>query len=451
MSAVPVSRLHRAYDFASLGASLYANRSNASASGDILTAALCRLRGGALKLGQMLSIQEESLLPKEWTDALQRVRTGADAMPAEQVSGVMNGAYRAGAGGGGDEGDDWRAFMATVPGGRGLKSFDERPIAAASIGQVHRGRLYDGTDVVVKIQYPGVAGGIESDLKNLEMLIRWGGFVPKGVFISEIIKAGREELSNECDYNKEASNQVRFQSLVASDPELKAAGLVVPSVVPELTRTEVLVTTFAPGSTIDAAVHLPQAARDRIARAVLRLTLLELFSWRFMQTDPNWGNFLFDHNTGKLALIDFGGARTFDRDFVDGYLSIVWAAANRDVPTIMSQSIAMGFLNGQESEVMLDAHRDAALVLGEPFRLGEDGSPSPPFPFEHSRITQRIAEHATVFTKHRLVPPPPEVYTLHRKLAGAFLLCVKLKASIRCRDILEEVWRDAKKAEVDGR
>jgi len=83
-----------------------------------------------------------------------------------------------------------------------------------------------------------------------------------------------------------------------------------------------------------------------------------------MQTDPNWGNFLYDEVTGDTTLIDFGGVRKFDRDFVEGYLEIVMAASNGDEEGLMSKSIDMGFLDGNEAKVMLDAHLGAGLVLG---------------------------------------------------------------------------------------
>ena len=430
-SIVPTGRISRAYNFTKLGSSLLANKNDSTASGTILASTLCRMRGGALKLGQMLSIQEESLLPREWIDALQKVRTGADAMPNEQVDEVLNKNYAL------DGKQTWQEYMKSVPNNKGIKEFEVRPIAAASIGQVHRALLYDDTLVAVKIQFPGVASGIESDLKNLEMLIRWFGMVPKGVFIKEIIDAGREELTNECNYHHEAESQIRFGKLIENDKELTKRNFAVPKVIEDLTRTEVLVTEWANGNTIDEALRLPQETRNMLAKAILRLTMKELFVWRFMQTDPNWGNFLHDGPSGKTNLIDFGSARDYDKEFVKGYLQIVWASANGMDKEVMDQSIKMKFLTGNEKQVMLDAHLKASQILGEPFSPGRGE-----YEFKGSRITERIKEQGVVFTKERILPPPKEVYTLHRKLAGAFLLCIKLEATLDCRAILEEVMRE---------
>ncbi len=115
-----------------------------------------------------------------------------------------------------------------------------------------------------------------------------------------------------------------------------------------------------------------------------------------MQTDPNWGNFLYDVRTRTTYLIDFGAAREYDKEFVRGYLNIVTANANRDETTLMEESIRMGFLTGDENDVMLEAHKLSGFCLGEPFQSYE------PYDFKSSRITSRISEHGSVFLKHRL-------------------------------------------------
>mmetsp|Transcript_10145 Transcript_10145/g.22415 ORF Transcript_10145/g.22415 Transcript_10145/m.22415 type:complete len:175 (+) Transcript_10145:35-559(+) len=172
--------------------------------------------------------------------------------------------------------------------------------------------------------------------------------------------------------------------------------------------------------------------------------MLELFVWRFMQTDPNWGNFLYDVRTRTTYLIDFGAAREYDEEFVRGYLKIVVANANRDEETLMEESVRMGFLTGEESEVMRNAHKLSGFCLGEPFESYE------PYDFKASKITSRISEYGAVFLKHRLTPPPEEVYTLHRKLAGAYNLCIKLGAVVSCRDLLDEVMDTNLSSEVRG-
>ena len=402
--AVPSSRIGRAAGFASLGVGLafgtvteLASRLVSSSSGssssngaavasndnaDRLAATLCRMRGAALKMGQMLSIQDESLLPPALTRALKQVRQGADAMPSFQLLQQLNA----------ELGPDWRSKF---------EYFDDLPFAAASIGQVHRATIRDETDgtlkdVVVKVQYPGVANSIESDLRNLTMLVTLTGLSPKGLFIENVIRVGRDELKVECNYINEMANQRTMQDLVANDKILQQNNFVVPSVIEHLTTEQVITSEYSPGGTIDKVSHLDQDERNRIGRTILYLTMKELFDWRLMQTDPNWGNFLYDVGTGTTTLIDFGATREFDKAFVDGYLRIVWASANRDEETLMEQSHRMNFLTGEENEIMLNAHKLSGFTVGEPFWTDE------PFDFQKSQISTRMGEHTSVFLKHRL-------------------------------------------------
>jgi hypothetical protein len=147
---------------------------------EILAETLCRMRGAALKLGQMLSLQDQDLLPPALSKALDRVKQAADFMPKKQLHQQLAS----------ELGEDWRDKF---------ESFDEMPIAAASIGQVHKAVLKDGTVVAMKIQYPGVANSIESDLLNLRRLISVANILPRGLFIDQIIKVAGAELAAECE------------------------------------------------------------------------------------------------------------------------------------------------------------------------------------------------------------------------------------------------------------
>lgn len=436
--AVPATRIARAWGFAQLGASLawgtarrgasrlvsgsrdkddssssssvFVHRDNA----DQVAATLCRMRGAALKLGQMLSIQDSSLLPPALHRALAQVRQGSTAMPTHQLHQQLSNQL----------GPNWRDFFL---------EFDERPTAAASIGQVHKAVTCDGQAVVVKVQFPGVAQSITSDLQNLGMLVKWSNLAPKGLFLDNIIRVGQAELSVECDYERELANQQKIKQLVEQDDFLKRENFVVPDVFPELSTAQILTSQFMKGGTIDKVSDLSPGERNRIGRAILYLTMQELFVWRFMQTDPNWGNFLYDTGTRQTALIDFGATRDYSKEFVDGYIRIVWAAANRDEETLMAQSHRMGFLTGEENDEMKRAHLLSGFTVGEPFQQHA------PFDFKASRISSRMGEHTSVFLQHRLTAPPTEVYTLHRKLAGAYMLCIQLGAVVSCRDLLENI------------
>ncbi len=239
------------------------------------------------------------------------------------------------------------------------------------------------------------------------------------------------------DYTLEAESQMRYRELILNDPILRKHTNV-PEIFPELTTKRILTSRLIPGVPIDKAVHLPQKVRNAIARTFLVMTIRELFEWRFIQSDPNFANFLYDHDKRTIHLIDFGAAREYSKSFVDGYMKLVWAAANKDRETIINISKELGFLTGDETKEFIDAHVEAGLIVGEPFLKSE------PFDFGNSKLTTRIGQYGGTFMKYRLTPPPTEVYSLHRKLAGAFLLSIKLKANIPCRDILESTFQQYK-------
>ncbi|KAI3514719.1 hypothetical protein L1887_13367 [Cichorium endivia] len=376
-----------------------------------LALALCRMRGAALKLGQMLSIQDESLVPAPILAALDIVRQGADVMPKSQLNQVLES----------ELGPNWSSK---------LKSFDYEPLAAASIGQVHKAVTKDGLQVAMKIQYPGVADSIESDIDNVKLLLDYTNLIPENLYLDRAMKVAKEELSRECDYELESSNQKTFRRLLSN-----VQGFYVPLVVDELSSKKVLATELVHGIPIDKVALLDQETRSYVGKKLLELTLMELFVFRFMQTDPNWSNFLYNEATQSINLIDFGAARNYPKRFVDDYLRMVVACANSEREGVIEMSQRLGFLTGKESEIMLEAHVQAGFVVGLPF--ANPGG----YDFRANNITQSLSNIGGTMLRHRLTPPPDEVYSLHRKLAGAFLACIKIGAVVPCRDLLLQVYQ----------
>ncbi|EGW34692.1 uncharacterized protein SPAPADRAFT_57748, partial [Spathaspora passalidarum NRRL Y-27907] len=235
-----------------------------------------QMRGAALKIGQMLSFQDSSVLPKEIQQILLRVQNSAHYMPLGQLDRVMKG----------DLGNNWRERLFT--------SFDDVPIAAASIGQVHSAITDDLTPVVVKVQYPGVVDSIDSDLNNLLMLLTASSLLPAGLFLDKTIANARVELKWECDYIREAHYLVRFREVLQDDPVFA-----VPKVFHSLCGEHVLTMERMMGTEIVKG-DWDQETKDWIATNIMRLCLLEIKKFKFMQTDPNWANFLYNDKTKKI-------------------------------------------------------------------------------------------------------------------------------------------------------
>ncbi|KAK4623009.1 uncharacterized protein CLAFUR5_06912 [Fulvia fulva] len=396
---------------------------------DRLVAKLSRMRGAALKLGQMISFQDSKVLPPTINAVLQRVQDSADYMPASQRDKVL---VR-------NLGADWRDLFS---------KFEEKPFAAASIGQVHKATLkLNEQEVAVKIQYPGVRDSIDSDLNNLSLLLTASQLLPKGLFLDKTIANARTELGWECDYEREAKACVKFkEELVIDEPDT----FTVPTVYTEASGADVLTAEFLHGTAVTKIKDLTQAERDWIGTQVLRLSLRELMEWQFMQTDPNWTNFLYNRETKKLELLDFGASREFPDKFVQPYVELLIAASRNDRDACRDLSIELGYLTGQESKEMLKAHIDSIMVLAEPF---VESAPEF-YDFEDQTITDRVRTNIGLMLRERLAPPPEETYSLHRKLSGAFLLCARLKSKVPAREMFAkaaEVWRGReKKVILDG-
>jgi aarF domain-containing kinase len=378
---------------------------------DRLVAKLSRMRGAALKLGQMISFQDSKMLPAPIQEVLQRVQDRADYMPASQRNKVLAS----------NLGPDWRELFDT---------FDEKPLAAASIGQVHRATLKStGARVAVKVQYPGVADSIDSDLNNLAILLTASRLLPKGLFLDKTIANARTELAWECDYIREAECGRRFQELLADETDV----FVVPKIYPEASGKEVLTMEFMDGVGVTRVQNFTQEQKDWIGTQILRLCLREITEFKYMQTDPNWTNFLYNAATNKLELLDFGASREYPDDFMATYSKLLVAASRSDKEIVKDLSLELGYLTGLESKTMLDAHISSVLTLAEPFL---DSSPEV-YDFSDQTITERVKALIPVMIRERLSPPPEETYSLHRKLSGAFLLCARLGSRVKCRELFQ--------------
>jgi predicted unusual protein kinase regulating ubiquinone biosynthesis (AarF/ABC1/UbiB family) len=371
---------------------------------------LSQMRGAAMKLGQLLSLEGDDLLPREFAEALAVLRATADTMPPSQVRRVLGRAY----------GKGWEARF---------REFDFEPLAAASIGQVHAAVAADGRSLALKIQYPGVARSIDSDVNNLAGLLRMARVLPVEVDISEIIAEAKRQLEQEADYELEAEHLMRYRKLVADEASVR-----VPRIHDDFTEKRVLAMDRASGRPIDElrSPEYPQSLRDELGTTLQRLMFRELFEFRFMQTDPNFANYLFQPDSGHLVLLDFGSAREFSKEFVERYARICRGMIARDHEEVRRAAVAIGYLSGNESEGRAKALTDLILIVGEPLR--HDGV----YDFGSSRLAARARDAAfgLVFREGFMRAPPPETIFLHRKLAGTFFLCSHIRARVNTRALV---------------
>jgi len=365
---------------------------------------LANMRGAAMKLGQLLSLEGDDLLPPEFADALAILRASADVMPATQVRRALGRAY----------GKGWESRF---------QEFDFDPIASASIGQVHRARTVDGRELAVKIQYPGVAQSIDSDVDNLAALLRVTRVLPVELDVRALVGEAKRQLRQEANYEVEADYMERFRALVSDTPDLK-----VPLVYRDLTRKRVLAMERSLALPIEElrSPATPQELRDRVGARLIDLMYRELFEFRFVQTDPNFANYLFDPESGELVLLDFGSSMEFDEDFMRRYARICRAMMEGDREEIQRAAVELGYLSGDEPPERASAVADLMMLVGEPLR--SEG----PFDFGTSDLAGRAREAGfdLAFRHGYLKAPPPQTIFLHRKLGGTFLLCARIHASV---------------------
>ncbi|CCW69884.1 unnamed protein product [Phytomonas sp. Hart1] len=462
---LPATRTSRAAGFTSLLAKIAWDKAvGTTPEGGLLSLrshqniveTLCRMRGAVLKLGQMLSIQDEEMVPAHITALFARVRDQALSIPTKQLVKVLNVEFK-------DKNWQEKLFL----------DFEETPIAAASIGQVHRARIKlkalsdeeqrrcsvvakkaiegegelksaeaeeDSVEVAVKVQYPGVAQSIDSDIANLKLLMRLNIF-PSGLFMDKVLRDMRDELRMECQYTLEGAKQNKYYGLINADPSLSDF-FSVPYVFQSLSTDNVMISEFIPGISVDKLTKrddIPQDFRNFLAEKMLLLTLKELFCWSFMQTDPNYANFIYDAEANRMHLLDFGAAREYPLEFTEDYLEVVAAAARMDREGIIKKSTKLGFLSGREVPEMVDAHVSSVMLLGKPFR-----DPMNPYDFTSENLPSQISKYLPIMLKHRLRPPPMLSYSLHRRLSGIILLASKLNATAACGEIFWKIYEDAR-------
>ncbi|MEM1346252.1 MAG: AarF/ABC1/UbiB kinase family protein [Pseudomonadota bacterium] len=370
---------------------------------------LARMRGAAMKIGQLISMDAGEVLPPELADILARLRADADYMPPKQLRTVLDGEW----------GRGWLSRF---------RSFDVRPIAAASIGQVHRARTKDGRDLAIKIQYPGVRRSIDSDVDNVASLMRLSGIMPAGFDITPFLDEAKRQLHEEADYRREGAQLQRFGELLEGD-----ADFLVPTLQDDLTTPNVLAMSFAEGVAIESLASAPRAERDRVIGLLLDLLFREVFVFGLVQTDPNFANYRYDSKSGRVILLDFGAARAFSSEVVTPFRVLLGAAMAGEREAMRVAAIGVGFFE----EATAAHHQEAVLemidIASVPFR-GQEA-----FDFGDGTLAARIREQGMVLASDRdfVHIPPMDTLYLQRKFAGIYLLASRLKARANLRSLVE--------------
>lgn len=368
---------------------------------------LSHLRGAAMKLGQMISMDAGDFLPSELTQVMARLRDNAHHMPPQQLQQVLAVQW----------GKDWRTRF---------RQFEPRPIAAASIGQVHRAITSDGRILAIKVQYPGVRESIDSDVDNVATLLRVSGLLPRELDVGPLLTEAKRQLAEEADYEREGAQMTRFGELLADEPQL-----LVPQLDVAFSSKSVLAMSFIEGEPIESLVTAPQALRDSVVTTLIRLVLRELFEFGVMQTDPNFANYRFQPDKGRLVLLDFGAARDVADATALAYRRLLQAGLDNDRAGVREAAVAAGFvspdaivLHGPRVDQMID------IILGEMHRPGL-------FDFGDRRFVGGLRENGTAIATDKAAwhVPPADILYVQRKISGTALLAARLEARVDVRGL----------------
>jgi predicted unusual protein kinase regulating ubiquinone biosynthesis (AarF/ABC1/UbiB family) len=378
-----------------------------------LTDGLSHLRGAALKLGQMLSMDTGLVLPEDLTAILGRMRDDARHMPPKQLQTVLNAEWGAG----------WYSRFA---------HFDVRPFAAASIGQVHRGTTHDGQPLAIKVQYPGVRASIDSDVDNMATLLRLPGLLPRGMDVAPLMTEAKRQLHCEADYLAEARHLAQFGALL-SESEM----FVLPKLHHDLCTPQVLAMTYVESAPLESLVEASQVVRDRVATALIDLVLREMFVFGVMQTDPNLANYRYDPKTGRVVLLDFGAVQPIAPALAADFRDLARVALDGGADETRAAMLRIGYFGPATAPHHQELIQSMFDVAMSPLRQHS------PFDFGRSDLLERLRDMGLAIGNDRELShvPPAATLFLHRKIGGMYLMAAKLRARVALRPRVE-AYRD---------
>lgn len=366
---------------------------------------LATMRGAAMKLGQLISMDTGDFLPPELATILGRLREDADPMPKIQLIDTLKTSW----------GEDWQAS---------LLYFSFAPIAAASIGQVHKVITMDGKMLAVKVQYPGIKKSIDSDVDNVATLIRLTGLIPKSFDIAPLLAEAKHQLHQEADYLREADMLTRYRAHLENNKNF-----IIPERYLPLTTPTVLAMDFIEASSLDLLIDEPQDVRDTLMTALMTLFFNEVFNYRLLQSDPNLANYKYKSDTQQIVLLDFGATREVPENISMHYQSLLNSAANNSELDMKKAAMNIGLIDASHSESQINAVLSIGMEACEAIRS------EAPYDFGQSDLIARLHEKGMALTmEHNFWhTPPADALFIHRKLGGLFLLAKRLSARVDMR------------------
>lgn len=388
---------------------------------DYLVSELGKLKGSVVKVGQMLALYGEHILPREVVDALHTLDAQTTPLAWQIIHQAVQDEL-------GDRMDDF--------------NIEHTPIGTASLAQVHRARHgYSGREVVLKVQYPSVAEAIDADLSIFKQLLKVTNAVPQTRVLDAWFDEIRELLYREVDYQLEATTTKRFAGYLQDD-----ARYIVPTIYDNYSTERLICMSYEAGVHLadERVLNLSQERRNQLGQAAIQIVLREIFEWGEMQTDPNFGNYLvrINDNSDQLVLLDFGAIKAFDDKLLTIAKNLLRAGYHQDKAMMKAAMTGYAFfdeLTGKPKDDMADVFLMACEPFAHPDRLTDkryldvDGC----YLWAHSDLYNRVmmtAKRAMTSTKFSL--PPKEMMFISRKFIGAYAMMSALDARTDSRSLV---------------
>jgi aarF domain-containing kinase len=373
-----------------------------------IVASLGQLKGASMKAGQLLSMELRDVLPPEVIEVLSQLQASGATVAFDEIESILRE----------ELGAERLSQLSVSP----------VPLASASIGQVHRAtwRAPDGVvrEIVLKVQFRGIAETIDSDLALLERIARLFLTVQlKNLELSAVFDELRDVLQRETDYLHEADALERYRALAHQVP-----GLRVPEVFHALCTRRVLALSYEAGLTLDAfmATTPTLEARHHVTTQVLDLYFREFFDWGLVQTDANFANFLFRPEAGELVLLDFGATREYPAAFRERYRALLTSTLRGDRPGAYAAALELQLISPDEPEATREALHDLLETVLRVFQPAFQ-----PVDFRDKRFVDEAGERLKAYYRALTCSPPPaQLLFLHRKLGGVYSMGRALQARL---------------------
>ncbi len=359
------------------------------------------LKGSLLKAAQILSLYGEYYLPEEVNQVLKKVQSQSHYLAWEKIEALVS--------------PDLKADF----------EIETIPLAAASIGQVHRARnKKTGEEVVLKIQYPGIRKAIDLDMKMIKTFLSMGKILPKKMNMDPIYEEIRKVLLEEMDYVHEARKHGEYVTLMKDVP-----GCYVPAIYPAYSNDKVIVSEFIEGIPLSEVQHLSQTEKNRLGETLFRLFLQEIFRGRLIQTDSHPGNFLY--REGQVVLIDFGACLEFPEATIRNYRRLITELYHGKKDGFFSLLSDLAEKTGGSMVLDQDLLWKYCLLAGSPLQSNDYDWGQTKLPDELYPMAMELVKSSTIET------PPHEFIFLDRKLLGLFSLLRSLRARFDVKAISE--------------